>query len=192
MIPLGDRQIAMSLLLELALQRGTLSHILDALLLLLRLSDTPPFATDKNRRLHKSEEEEEKEGRGMRELKASEMSFPLVPFLRRLSCICTPPSPFPSHNKKAPEVKVRTCVGLCVFIYLQFSHFELYFTNFRILPLLPSATWSAIHSLMMTPPRWISGRWLPWQWLILTALLNHTTCLTRLVINQSVLFPQPF
>ncbi len=104
-IPLGDRHIAMTLLFELALQRGTLSHILDAILLLLHLSAMPPSSTVKNKRLSKSSQEEGKEeefllsgggagGRGEEE--GSEVGFPLVPFLRRLSTIPTPQSPYPS------------------------------------------------------------------------------------------------
>ena len=38
-VPLHDRHMALALLLELALQRGTLQHILDTVLLLLRLSE---------------------------------------------------------------------------------------------------------------------------------------------------------
>ena len=38
-IPLHDRQTALALLLELTLQRGTLQHLLDAVLLLLQLSE---------------------------------------------------------------------------------------------------------------------------------------------------------
>ncbi len=112
MIPLGDRQTAMSLLLELALQRGTLSHILDALLLLLRLSDMPSFAGDKNRRLHKSVAEEEKEDLGgeggggrRRGEEGSATSFPLVPFLRRIGSIPTPPSLY--TTRKGQEVTKR-------------------------------------------------------------------------------------
>ena len=37
-VPLKDRQMALALILELALQRGTLQQILEAVLLLLRLS----------------------------------------------------------------------------------------------------------------------------------------------------------
>ena len=38
-IPLHDRQTALALLLELTLQRGTLRYLLDAVLLLLQLSE---------------------------------------------------------------------------------------------------------------------------------------------------------
>ena len=96
-IPFADRQLGMNLLLELALQRGTLSHLLDAILLLLRLSNMPPFGADKNRRLPK---EGRKEaclfgGGGQRE-EGGETSFPLVPFLRRLGGVATPACPYSS------------------------------------------------------------------------------------------------
>ena len=95
MVPLEDRQVAMSLLLELILQRATLSHILDAILLLLRLSDFAPCTPDKNKRAHKMEEEPSK-GRAHRMDQESDEPdfFPLVSFLRRLASIPTPSSPF--------------------------------------------------------------------------------------------------
>ena len=77
-IPLEDRQKALSLLLELALQRGCLQHILDCVLMLLQLAD---------------------EGSRSNELlKAdptaatvdAEVSYPLVPFLRRVESIAKP------------------------------------------------------------------------------------------------------
>lgn len=106
MVPLEDRQVAMSLLLELALQRGTLSHILEALLLLLRLSDLPPFTPDKNRRAHKMEEEDVKGApHGMDRSSDEADFFPLVSFLRRLASIPTPAPPYP-HIKAGQEVQV--------------------------------------------------------------------------------------
>lgn len=113
-IPLGDRQLAMSLLLELALQRGTLSHLLDAILLLLRLSDLPPFGADKNRRLQKEEGKEAclSEGRGQG-WEENETSFPLVTFLRRLGGVETAPCPF------SKVVGVQEVRGICTYI---FSH----------------------------------------------------------------------
>lgn len=108
MVPLGDRQVAMGLLLELALQRGTLSHILDAILLLLRLSDMPSFGADKNRRVTKSQEEgkAESSSSGRVGQEREERKVPLVPFLRRLSSIPTPPSPYLAL-KGVQEVSVR-------------------------------------------------------------------------------------
>lgn len=89
----------MSLLLELSLQRGTLSHILDAILLLLRLSDLP---ADKNRRVPKSDGEEKAESlSGREDQEVNEKNFPLVPFLHRISTIPTPPTPYLSL--KAPQ-----------------------------------------------------------------------------------------
>lgn len=89
----------MSLLLELSLQRGTLSHMLDAILLLLRLSHLP---ADKNRRVPKSEGEKKAESlSGGEDQEVNEKNFPLVPFLRRISSIPTPPTPYLSL--KAPQ-----------------------------------------------------------------------------------------
>ncbi|XP_046386640.1 E3 ubiquitin-protein ligase HERC2 isoform X3 [Ischnura elegans] len=70
-VPCADRHTALSLLLELAAQRGSLPHILDAVLLLLTLWDRGKDSPD-NRSI------------------SAWTSAPLVPFLKRLDCIpCT-------------------------------------------------------------------------------------------------------
>ncbi|KAG8235160.1 hypothetical protein J437_LFUL015200, partial [Ladona fulva] len=75
----------MSLLLELAAQRGSLPHILDTVLLLLTLWDRGKDAPD-NRSI------------------SAWTSAPLVPFLRRLDCIpCTKTASIDS-NSSDPEV----------------------------------------------------------------------------------------
>lgn len=105
-VPLEDRQVAMSLLLELTLQRGTLSHILEALLLLLCLSDLPLSTPDKNRPDHKEVEEGVKGGpHRMERSSDQEDIFPLVLFLRRLASIPTPVPPFP-YLKPGQEAQV--------------------------------------------------------------------------------------
>ena len=127
LIPLGDRQVAMSLLLELSLQRGTLSHILDAILLLLRLSHLP---ADKNRRVPKSEGEEKAESlSGGEDQEVNEKNFPLVPFLRRISTVPTPPTPYLSL--KAPqEVSVAvSCLQSSSFHSLCLSSVILFHQN---------------------------------------------------------------
>lgn len=45
-VPLADKHISLCLLLELAIQRGTLSSVLDALLLLLNLWDKATYQVD--------------------------------------------------------------------------------------------------------------------------------------------------
>ena len=92
-IPFDDRQAALGLLLELALQRGTLQHMLDSVLLLLRLSE----AMTKNRpRFEKSEDDvprkrpPERDDYGL--TSGDEVMCSLVPFLRRLGGIKTPQS----------------------------------------------------------------------------------------------------
>lgn len=95
-IPFEDRQVALGLLLELALQRGTLQHMLDSVLLLLRLSE----AASKNRpRFVKSEDDDDvprKRPRGDQDdyglTSGDKITCPLVPFLRRLSGIKAPPT----------------------------------------------------------------------------------------------------
>ena len=72
-----DRQKALSLLLELALQRGTLDHILDCILLLLYLADK----ASRSNELLKTEHDKEPL------FSTEELSYPLVPFLRRISNI---------------------------------------------------------------------------------------------------------
>ena len=84
-IPLHDRQLALSLLLELVLQRGTLEHMLDTTLLLLRLT-----THTKMEAVHKAEGKEE----DCLPSNEDERVAPLVPFLRRLMMIPTPSSPF--------------------------------------------------------------------------------------------------
>ena len=104
-VPLKDRQAAMCLLLELTLQRGTLSHILEGLLLLLRLSYLIP-STDKNRRACKVDKEGVKgDPQGMEQSADEEELFPLVLFLRRLASIpiSVPNNP---HLKAGQETQV--------------------------------------------------------------------------------------
>ena len=86
-VPLEDRQKALSLLFELSLQRGTLPHIIDCILLLLHLADN---ASRSNERL-KSEHEKEPTS-----LPEEELTYPLVPFLRRIAAISS------STNYKGP------------------------------------------------------------------------------------------
>lgn len=84
-VPLHDRQLALSLLMELALQRGTLEHMLDVVLLLLRLT-----ANTKMEARHKPEGKEE---RSIPSNEDERVAF-VVPFLRKLMAIPTPNSPF--------------------------------------------------------------------------------------------------
>ena len=97
-IPLEDRQAALSLLLELALQRGTLSHILDSVLLLLRLSGVP----DNARNINMAEEVKKKLPPEFQRQRppSAETSYPLLPFLRRLNQVPTPVSPLGSEGIK--------------------------------------------------------------------------------------------
>ena len=86
-VPLGDCEKALSLLLELALQRGTLQHILDAILLLLQLADK----ASKSNELVKGEE-----CRSSVPLSVDpkeDASYPLAPFLRRMGQIPVPQLP---------------------------------------------------------------------------------------------------
>ena len=101
MVPLDDRQVAISVLLELTLQRATLSHILEAVLLLLQLSDLAPSAPDKNRRAHKLDEKPTK-GRSQEfdEQESDHLTvYPLASYLRRLAAIPTPSPPSPRPNE---------------------------------------------------------------------------------------------
>ena len=66
----------MSLLLELALQRGTLYHLLDCILLLLHLADK----ASRSNELLKTEMD-----KGL--LSEEELNYPLVPFLRKVANI---------------------------------------------------------------------------------------------------------
>ena len=84
-IPLHDRQLALSLLLELVLQRGTLEHMLGTSLLLLQLS-----AHVKMEAVHK----DLSDGEDCIPSNEDERVAPLVPFLRKLMAIPTPSSPF--------------------------------------------------------------------------------------------------
>ncbi|XP_049844846.1 E3 ubiquitin-protein ligase HERC2 [Schistocerca gregaria] len=72
-VPLADRHTALGLLLELAIQRGTLSYMLDAILLLLHLWEKGKYQDD-NRAV------------------SSGTSAPLVPLLRRFESIPSKPT----------------------------------------------------------------------------------------------------
>lgn len=72
-----DRQKALSLLLELSLQRGMLQNILDCIILLLHIDDN---ATRSNELL-KSEQNKQPVSPN------EELNYPLVPFLRRIASI---------------------------------------------------------------------------------------------------------
>ncbi len=102
-IPLVDRQAALSLLLELSLQRGTLSHILDSVLLLLQLSGIP----DNARNINTTDEVKEKLPPDFEatEQEVGETSYPLLPFIRRLQQIPTPPSPVGAAEGGKSEAK---------------------------------------------------------------------------------------
>ena len=89
-VPLRDQQTALSLLLELAIQRGSLSHLLRAVLLLLNLWTGAHHDCD-NR------------------LNASLMSAPIVPYLRRIQNI---PSKKHVQMSKWDEVKETRCLGI--------------------------------------------------------------------------------
>lgn len=75
-IPFTDQHRALALLLELAVQRGTLSHLLDAVLLLLQLWDNGV-----------QERDNRTSPRGT--------TAPLVPLLKRLQNIPNPKGVFP-------------------------------------------------------------------------------------------------
>ena len=83
-IPVVDRQRALSLLLELTLQRGTLQHILDAILLLLQLAEKASKSND----LLKTEDK-----KASSDIKEEDACCPLVPFLRRIGGVPTPKLP---------------------------------------------------------------------------------------------------
>lgn len=93
-VPISDRQRALSLLLELAMQRGTLQHILDAIILLLQLADK---ASKSNDHLKKPNGDVPVQG------KQEEACCPLVPFLRRIASVATP-----QLLSKSP-IAVRPC-----------------------------------------------------------------------------------
>lgn len=86
-IPLNDRQLALSLLMELVLQRGTLEHMLDIVLLLLRLTTNTKMEAG-----HKDTPEGKEEG--SIPSNEDERVASLVPFLRKLMAVPTPTSPF--------------------------------------------------------------------------------------------------
>ncbi|XP_032004576.1 E3 ubiquitin-protein ligase HERC2-like, partial [Hylobates moloch] len=74
-IPLQDQHLALAILLELAVQRGTLSQMLSAILLLLQLWDSGAQETDNER-------------------SAQGTSAPLLPLLQRFqSIICRKDTP---------------------------------------------------------------------------------------------------
>jgi len=109
-VPLEDRQTALALLLELALQRGTLQHILGAVLLLLQLSGSICRYRCNKMQLKSEEEETEKKlpeytkspppkSEYIPPSNENDRGYPLVPFLRRLGDIPTPQSPYIGFQK---------------------------------------------------------------------------------------------
>ncbi len=99
-----DRQAALGLLLELSLQRGTLSHLLDSVLLLLRLSGVP----DNARNINTTAEVKEKlppDFEPTEQEVAAETSYPLLPFLRRLRQVPTPSCPIGAAEGVKSEAK---------------------------------------------------------------------------------------
>ncbi|GJQ69394.1 HERC2 [Trypoxylus dichotomus] len=80
-VPLEDQHVSLNLLLELAIQKGTLSSILDIVLLLLQLWEKKAYSDD-NRSL------------------PANASAPLLPFLKRFEEISLAKSPPASNDEK--------------------------------------------------------------------------------------------
>ena len=128
-VPLKDRQMALALILELALQRGTLQQILEAVLLLLRLSGSTCRYYHSNQMQLKCEGEETLKkppeyGKGPQECgnlppsNEDQRCYPLIPFLRRIGDIPTPETPYVGFQRVDT---VSAC--LCVLVSLTVVHF---------------------------------------------------------------------
>ncbi|XP_040317493.1 E3 ubiquitin-protein ligase HERC2-like [Herpailurus yagouaroundi] len=88
-IPLQDQHLALAILLELAVQRGTLSQMLSAILLLLQLWDSGTQETDNER-------------------SAQGTSAPLLPLLQRFqSIICSKDAPHTEGDAHVSTIKNR-------------------------------------------------------------------------------------
>ena len=127
-VPLKDRQMALALILELALQRGTLQQILEAVLLLLRLSGSTCRYYHSNQMQLKCEGEETLKkppeyGKGPPECgnlppsNEDQRCYPLIPFLRRIGDIPTPETPYLGFQRVDT---VSAC--LCVLVSLAVGH----------------------------------------------------------------------
>lgn len=93
--------------MELSLQRGTLQHVLESVLLLLRLSES----CDKNQKLNvKCEEDVKQKKPPDYDVIGGEGGFPLVPFLKRLGSIPTPPSPQPGARMADTVCGLFVCI----------------------------------------------------------------------------------
>ena len=121
-VPLKDRQMALALILELALQRGTLQQILEAVLLLLRLSGSTCRYYHSNQVQLKCKGEETLKkppeyAKGPPECgnlppsNEDQRCYPLIPFLRRLGDIATPETPYMGFQR-------ADAVSACLFVLL--------------------------------------------------------------------------
>ena len=120
-IPVGDSRLALSLLLELALQRGTLSAMLCAVLLLLELANRPPERTARSLKedqgvgpYEEGEGEENNEQVKDNELFGAALNeVAVVPFLQRLASVEAEGGTVLLTEKKGDPAKVwRACVSI--------------------------------------------------------------------------------
>lgn len=136
-VPVNDQHTALCLLLELAVQRGSLSHLLDSVLLLLHLWDKGKYEVE-NR------------------VVSSGTSAPLVPLLRRFQMISLLKSDMTSSSYISDEnvsskvcdiffflknifVRVKQLIALCVFKTKIFL-FDTTGQSHRVFPSLLSIT----------------------------------------------------
>ena len=86
MVPSGDRHTALKLLLEFAIQKGSLHDMLDAVMLLIHIWNSA------RRKATRHEQEDDNRSSGSVPSSSGSTSAPLVPFLKRIEAIEAAPS----------------------------------------------------------------------------------------------------
>lgn len=119
---MNDRQLSLSLVLELALQRGRLLHVLKALMLLLRLSDNGNiyFASPSSTVASITTDDDKDDDNVTYDNEGMISRAPLVPILRRVGDIPVREIKRYSGRKKNPvslTFQQTSCQQLFLFVY---------------------------------------------------------------------------
>ncbi|XP_054270101.1 E3 ubiquitin-protein ligase HERC2 isoform X2 [Macrosteles quadrilineatus] len=151
-VPVMDQHYALCLLLELATQRATLSHLLEAVLLLLNLHESRNHRQD-----NRSDE--------------ADINPPLVPLLRRIESIPSAKAPSSAADEWNDNTPYRVSPTACFLQYLELPEddcIDLQLAAIVIMahldrlatPYLPPATFLQNTKLFQEVQAW---GWLPWD-----------------------------
>lgn len=160
--PLNDRQLSLSLVLELALQQGKLLHLLKALLLLLQLSNNGNvyFGSPTATAAAVATDDDKDDDNVTYDNEGTISRAPLVPILRRVADIPTRDIKRYSSRKKKDENSVSlesSAMYICLLIYIHIMlSFILHFLCrmwvwLPLQPAPPSVTWTTSRYPMTIP-----------------------------------------